>query len=795
MTAMSTNRRLKTGARARAIAPLLATTAFAAVIASNPSPSSAQVTTGGSVSPSPSSSPTWDVSGQLTVGLNNAFGTMTITNGSLVTSNYGIVIGENFRGSKIPSVVTVSGAGSAWIVSNTLGVGGGFGGTGVLNIEAGGLVSAETAVVGSFFDCVGIVNVRGAGSTLSLQSLTFGQLMDGSSGNVTVSDGGLVTIASGGAILINQGALNIGAAADQSAAAAGFVSGRVGLSTGELVFNHTTPGYVFASQIGGGGGGTIRVLAGETTLTADNAFFRGRTIVSGGVLTVDGQLTGTVSVLPGGRLRGVGTVETLAVQGTVAPGHSIGTLSVSGAYSQAAGSTYQAELNTAGLSDRIVVAGTATISNGAVLNVVKTDAGLYRPGVRYTVLTAAGGVTGTYTLTGDLDAGYFVRLAAAYDANNVYLDIVQSRTFASVGQTPNQVAVGAGADSLPATSPLVAALFVLPDGDSARAAFDSLSGSALVSTRAVIVEDSRIPRDAAINRLRTAFGDIGAPATSATAHEEGVVVWGDVFGGWGALDGNANASTLERNVDGVVFGVDAPAFDGWRLGVLAGYGHSKYKTRDGRYDGSNDDYHLGVYGGREWGPVALRTGASVTSHDQSARRGVAFPGFTDALEADAKGHTRQAFGELGYRVDVGGPAVAVEPFASLAYVALDTDAFTEQGGDAALSVAADKSEVTFTTLGVRTASRFELGGGAVTASGTLAWRRASGDIEPTARFAFAGGSSFIIAGAPIGKDAAVVELGLEARLSPAATFGLAYGAQFAGASTDQTVRGGLSVKF
>lgn len=155
------------------------------------------------------------------------------------------------------------------------------------------------------------------------------------------------------------------------------------------------------------------------------------------------------------------------------------------------------------------------------------------------------------------------------------------------------------------------------------------------------------------------------------------------------------------------------AFGGWRVGLLGGYGHSRYKAHDKRQSGTSDDYHLGLYGGRQWGQIAFRGGAAFTWHELDARRTVAFAGFTDVLESDASAHTAQVFGEVGYRIDAGKHAaatVSLEPFANLAYVDLDADGFTEKGGAAALSTKGDKISTTFTTLGLRAASVFDMGG-------------------------------------------------------------------------------------
>ena len=73
-----------------------------------------------------------------------------------------------------------------------------------------------------------------------------------------------------------------------------------------------------------------------------------------------------------------------------------------------------------GTSDLINVTGapgTATIQAGTSVSVFAA-AGAYTTGTRYTILTAPGGVTGTYTTL--VDNAAFLDFALAYDANNVW---------------------------------------------------------------------------------------------------------------------------------------------------------------------------------------------------------------------------------------------------------------------------------------------------------------------------------------------------------------------------------------
>src|SRR5690606_28434562 len=131
-------------------------------------------------------------------------------------------------------------------------------------------------------------------------------------------------------------------------------------------------------------------------LSADSGGFSGMTEVLGGRLVVNGTLGGLLSVHDGAMLGGSGTVgtTTIAAGATVAPGNSIGTLTVAGNYFQAVGSRYEVEIDGAGNSDLIDVGGTAQLDGGTVQ--VTLLRGAVSAGTPYTVLTAAGGLSGAF---------------------------------------------------------------------------------------------------------------------------------------------------------------------------------------------------------------------------------------------------------------------------------------------------------------------------------------------------------------------------------------------------------------
>jgi outer membrane autotransporter protein len=172
---------------------------------------------------------------------------------------------------------------------------------------------------------------------------------------------------------------------------------------------------------------------------------------------------------------------------------------------------------------------------------------------------------------------------------------------------------------------------------------------------------------------------------------------------------------------------------------------------------------------------------------------VNFPGFSDHLSADYHAGATQIFSDLGYRIDA--DRVALEPFANLAYLNLDTDGFTEHGGAAALTGQGNSTNTFFSTLGVRASTTFELGNADILARGSLGWRHAFADTTPISTLAFAGGPQFNIAGVPIAGDAAVIDAGLDFDIGKGATLGISYGGQFSNDAIDQSVSGKFSLVF
>ena len=232
---------------------------------------------------------------------------------------------------------------------------------------------------------------------------------------------------------------------------------------------------------------------------------------------------------------------------------------------------------------------------------------------------------------------------------------------------------------------------------------------------------------------------------------------------------------------------------GWRLGLAGGYSTTDFSIAGQDASGSSDNWHVGLYGGKMWGPLALRAGLAYTWQDIGTARSVAFPGFSDNLSADYDAGTFQAFGELGWRADTA--FAAFEPYANLAYVGLDTGAYLEQGGAAALISDGSQMDTTFTTLGLRTSKAFVVGTTQATLRGALGWRHAFGDITPAISQGFVISDAFTITGVPIAEDAALLEAGMDVLIGAGTTLGIAYTGQFGDSLTQNGFNASLKVGF
>ncbi|HEV7329121.1 MAG TPA: autotransporter domain-containing protein, partial [Bosea sp. (in: a-proteobacteria)] len=696
---------------------------------------------------------------------------------------------------------------------------GGSGGIGLMFTDAGTRSSVTVATTvrggdggaaGAAWRAPGRAGNGGAGLVGSnLSIVNNGRIFGGYGGAAPARQGGTGGLGGEGIVgsdlsIINNGTISGASSGDRQIRAASirftggansltFGNATAGLGLGTIVIEAGTltfaqPTDTALDSIISGAGSVIKTGAGTLTLLMAN-FYTGDTTVVEGRLVVNGRIPGRV-ILAGGTLGGSGMVGELIIDSnaTVAPGNSIGTLTVAGNVGVAAGSIYQLEIGSPGQSDRLVALGRATISGGTLQVLAGSDNSA--AGASYTVLTAAGGVTGRFDdVTSNLA---FLSPSLGYDSNNVILTMTRNNTAfgpdssgrAFVASTRNQGFIANAAERLGAGNPVYDALLSGTAAE-ARAGFDSLSGEAHAQAISVMIDESRLVRETILSHLRRPLltqapgqvaGDFsanlpgrkGGVAMPAPIPQPRYSFWGEAFGGTGNTDADGNAASQSRRTGGGLLGADLMVYDApgssLKVGIAGGYSQSRFDLDARRSSGRLESGHAALYAGARFGNLRLDAGAAYTWSESDIRRQVQIRGFSDSLRLQRPGEVAQGFAELGYAFAFKG--FALEPFAQLALIRVSTDAGTERGGAAALRVLSSEQSLGFTTLGLR--AEAQIGAMPLFARAMLGWRHGFGELTPQARTAFvAGATPARVFAAPIDREALVAEAGLDWRISQA----------------------------
>lgn len=273
---------------------------------------------------------------------------------------------------------------------------------------------------------VGDGSAAGAGVTATINSAVSGaaQLIKTDAGMLVLGGtnsytggtrivGGTLRIASDGNLGAADGAVTLEGGVLETSAA--MTSARDIIVAGAGTIATATDSIFTYDGLFSGTGSFTKAGAGTLLVTAGNSGFGGSTSIAGGTLAVQGSLGGAVSVGAAGRLEGKGRVGSVANSGIVAPGSSIGSLTVAGDYTGNGGVLeIEAGLGEdSSLADRLIVTG-ATSGNTRVTVINRGGLGAQTvEGIK--IVDVAGASNGSFTLDGDyLFDGQQAVIAGAY---------------------------------------------------------------------------------------------------------------------------------------------------------------------------------------------------------------------------------------------------------------------------------------------------------------------------------------------------------------------------------------------
>ncbi|HUH59191.1 MAG TPA: autotransporter domain-containing protein [Candidimonas sp.] len=565
-------------------------------------------------------------------------------------------------------------------------------------------------------------------------------------------------------------------------------------------FDVDTMGYsaTFSNDIGDlsklpgqGPGSLIKRGNGTLTLAGMNTY-TGNTTIEGGKLVVNGSVQAgtTTTVKQYGILGGSGRVGHLENFGVVAPGNSIGTLTVAGDYTALPGSVLQLEVDAQNRHDVLIVGGTANL--GGTLSL---SAGPYRQGQTYNFLQAAT-INGSFS---QIDTSLlFLDPRLAMTATGLSLSVARSSTaFAAYTRTSNQHAVANVLD--PQSSAPPATLSSIYDdvlNATARTMpglMDQLSGEAHASVQSALFNQSDLWTLAVTQRLNAVMTKLG--------DNTALPVWISPHRQWTVLDGSTGSADTRGYTNGFYMGADAPLASGWYAGGAIGYQDGRVRTDDRDSRNDTNSYTAALYAGKQWAMhegnrLSWRISTAYAHHGIDARRNVGVGG-QQTLKTSYRAHQVAAFTELSYALAVN-EQVTIEPFGRLGWTQLRTPGFSESGGNAALRASPENDRIGTLTLGWRASANLELNM-ATTAriAGELGWRRASGNLIPRRQMAFAQGTDaqFAVAGAPLTRNALQVALHGEINIGKNMAMGMTYAGQFGGGNASNTGSLHLNTRF
>jgi outer membrane autotransporter protein len=523
-----------------------------------------------------------------------------------------------------------------------------------------------------------------------------------------------------------------------------------------------------------------KVGTGTLNLTGTNTY-TGDTNINGGTLAVNGSLASpNVFINPGGALGGSGIVSGVVMNGgVIKPGNSPGILNIAGSYTQLASGTLQIAVAGAqpGQYSVLAVAGKASLAG--TVQVLRETGATLKPGDTLKILTAIGGVTGTFsTAINPFATGSLLGMNVIYEPNDVLLVFGQNPISSLPGLTPPQSAVAGALDGI-LSDPRAAKVIAFLNGEplaSIPGDLDKLNPEELTSIFHLAkslanVQTANIQRRleelrsenpeafAALDRLTGAgaSGPVGRRSKAvAPAEDERWGIWFTGSGEFTQVGNRANAAGFSLDSSGVTAGVDYRFTDHFAAGISLGYMNTTASlSNGGKID--VDGGRVGAYATYFDRGFYLDAAVSGGANGYSTRRTT--PNNTTAT-ASPQGTEVNLLLATGY--DWKWKGLTIGPTASFQYTNVQLDGFTESGTFAPLRVATQNADSARSALGFHATFDKKVGRAIIRPEVRAAWQHEFGDTSYslTSSFATLGGSAFTVAGPATGRDSLLVGAGL-----------------------------------
>jgi subtilase-type serine protease len=261
----------------------------------------------------------------------------------------------------------------------------------------------------------------------------------------------------------------------------------------------------------------------------------------------------------------------------------------SGVFTQTSAGTLSLRIAPGGASDMLQIGGFGLLAGNLVL---APQASGFQPGTHYTVVTAAGGLSGAFA-SATLSGIALLAPAMSYDADDAYVTLVQ-QSATTVATTPNQVATAGAVDAVIAGNPAVRTALDQLSLTQVRSALNLFSGETYAGAETAALDTSaafitQITSQMNLIRQGVAAGSSDAQAAGVSggrtklvattvlpgmlpeAQPAGWSVWMQGYGQSSAVPGDGNTSQLNSTLAGMSAGADGRINASLLLGGAIGY--------------------------------------------------------------------------------------------------------------------------------------------------------------------------------------------------------------------------------
>ncbi|PZU45014.1 MAG: hypothetical protein DI568_14665 [Sphingomonas sp.] len=543
----------------------------------------------------------------------------------------------------------------------------------IFNAETGTISSSGTSAVALqawgislALENAGRIEASGAGA-LAIEATFASTVTVHNSGTIL----GAVVLSKGNDLVVNSGtmgSIDLGAGDDTlrlvGGSFAGSIAGGEGRDIVEIAGGEARFGAISDVE-------TLRMSAGAASFS-DSMSFDEITLTGGWLIGLEGSAitAPTISIARDAIFGSAGTVNgNLMVGGTLSPGASPGTMTVNGNVSLESSSTSIFEI-TPTVSDKLIVNGNLTISEGATLRVDAIE--IVDPG-QSRDLIIADSISGRFTNI-ILSSSLFGVIVQQDDSISLLGQFINDPSFSpqvqrSIAYVNSLLVSGAASDAF---------LSAAPELD--EAAFAQLMPEAYASVGQIIVEHG------------LDLADVGRSAAFATERDSpGAFTFAAMLGNTRTLNSSAQGTARTRMEGyGLLAGIGWGSGD-WSIGGFVGYANSRQTLSSLGSRSEVDSILAGVHGRWTNGPLSVKATVAYDGGNADTRRDL--PAGAARADFGLSGWTGDL--SLDYAMPVGSGWTA-RPGLGITIIDMSRDFVSETGGSVyALEVARERDHAIF----------------------------------------------------------------------------------------------------